>query len=333
MNEARNVESIATVNYLKGVVEEAVALFKQRQYKKIITLITSPRVNEAVSCLGFQFSQNGNSDYIVRGDPKKHLDFSTSQIHVQRAAVLVIEKLTETLHQLKGADLSDKSNVLGDLHEWTDVGAYLTDLGMEIPATMPYAEVTAVEGFKRVMERYAFTRRAIQAVYSSTDFSVLSSVGASGMVYVADSTPDEVYKVGVNQVGNTHRPAYFDEEVEKIKALQSSGVSPRLVEYKKTDLGEPRTILVPIIRMERVDFDRGYLAKVPENIRRKQGQRIKRILRQKRLVPRDVHFVWDKRNEKVRIIDLGGMHPLPEGELLTEIDEGVDSHLFRPSAY
>lgn len=191
------------------------------------------------------------------------------------------------------------------IHSLTDLGrAYIQGIRTE-------RRKTAQDTQRQRKEEIACAK-FLQEKFPSRLFSIFNKGGAGGVIFFDARYPSVLFKVSRKTTSQDD----FRRQADVMKLLNETGLTPHLFEF----VDEERSILV----MERLDcmvgnFDdtQRELITLPENFRKSEAERIIRILEQYQLYPGDVEFVFDRADQKVRLLDPGALIP-PEGKSIRE---------------
>lgn len=293
-------------------VHEGISLIKSEELSpeqkaaKLKTLALGKPVQEALQATGESLDISGEDG---KGNLVSESKDEPGRIEYFSPGDLLVQILYKT-KSLRAKPLSNFFDQFPDYHDGfdhkIDIAAFLKENGLLVQDTrhIDFYEVNLNDNPQCV--------DALSAYLGNSDFSVFSLSGSGAILY---SDPDKkvVYKVyrpipiidSESLIANERQEKYAKKEVEVLKMLDASGITPHFV---KSNVDTEHTL--PIIIMERISSFMG-VNSMPPQIKQEEAERIYQVFSTEGLLPGDVEFVWDTENEKIRMLDAGGTGILP----------------------
>lgn len=282
-------------------IDEAIAKYSASHDKKYANQILKEALNDGnlkqtLSRINIVFNATGNNFSIRKTTDQAVIEFNYSEEDYLEA----IEYILISTHHLR----TDKITHFFDRwpHLKIDdtqfiVGGYLKNKGVVA------SESKLVAALENQMRREEKTQKSLEKYLGHSNFDLIG-FGGSSAIY-QDKTGEIAYKVYFPiQKGNE----YKEKELENFSFLAETGLPPKLLGEFRDQNGE-----IAVIGMEKIEI--GSLNKLPLEIRKKEADKIIDLALKHFIYLSDTEFVWDQKNQKVRILDLGGISPVDKNNL------------------
>lgn len=197
------------------------------------------------------------------------------------------------------------------------------------PTASAETEMTLEERAEKIL---AVTDQALAETFPSREFKLLTTDGSSCNVYAGDD--GLIYKVGVmkgrdemydiraleKSKAMADRGNYMANEAAKLDYLAQRGLAPKLVKYvnsraavakrpwyRKIFRRQPEMAALPVLIMEKADFDPQDFAEMSVEAREAEAERITGIMEKDgKWAPGDTEPVVDKKTGRIIFVDAGG---------------------------
>jgi SAM-dependent methyltransferase len=191
-------------------------------------------------------------------------------------------------------------------------------------SSYPYEIPEDFVGNEFLMENLETTYKCLKEVYPGVDFKIFDSEGSSAILYESDSTPGLVYKVAKFTDEYIQGNNSFGNEAKKMKIFEDHDLGPKLVKFHPEkaladiDLGVDLPTGVPaeraIIVMEKIDYEEPIKPIMSEEKFALEKNKLMNSFRELKMTPGDIELVWDKKREKIIVIDVAGVSEEWQGE-------------------
>jgi len=251
-----------------------------------------------------------------------------------------LELIAKRLRAIKKSNLSTRAREYGLRPEdYADIGAYFEDQGLSgLPG---HESIASTDFFQSLQYKKKVTLQALSEAYPGVNFKVFASNGSTACIFYREEQPDVLYKVASPRRGEATRaddPAdfhlgdsdqkYFKKEAEMLALLSQADIAPKLLGYlpqsgeaeENNNPSSGKSSRLPIIVMERVDFDPEAIKNSPPGQRRRWAKHLIRTLKRLSVWPGDVELVVDKRTQEIKIIDVAGAMKLDPDKPTSEKD-------------
>lgn len=187
-----------------------------------------------------------------------------------------------------------------------DIGAFL--MGQGVTAE----ESSWVGAYEELVDREKQARETLNTRRPGNKSEVISLSGGSAVVYL-DREAGTVHKVltEIRETGDD----YTVGEIDFLTKMKGSGLTPEYRGDTTSDLeAEVRSVACPlVVSMEYIEIGDSREERT-EDVEAAIEETLRIIQERKVQLGGDVEFVWDKKNHKIRLIDVGGSSVLENGE-------------------
>lgn len=295
---------------------------KQKQYEGVMQHLTNDRAQRLAGSLGFSLRPYNPTFYSKYYDPfrefgaranfddeKRILDYRDNPEDPQLLALELIEAWAVALQRIAKKNISWRYKMKdynGEIISYEDVGCFLVERGIDSD------RLVSVREYLAHVKCIEFSDEILKRSYPGKKFELLTTLASSANLYIDPEENSVIYKVcfpkrdvvydttPLSVFWEKEELEYIHQEVANLQRLSELGLTPKVLEYKNAST-------YPIIKMERIVFEPDGLKHAPRDVREKSAEEIAEMLEKFHLYPFDVEFVWDSKEQQVRLIDCGGL--------------------------